>query len=57
MKKVIAFIKNSLKKRKTFSSLFSEAIAEGIRDTYKEMGNSSNDKNESEDVFQLKNKK
>ena len=38
MKRMILFISRSLKKRKTFKTLFSEAMAEGIRDTMLEMG-------------------
>ena len=32
------FIVHRFKKRKTFKTLFSEAVAEGIRDTMVEMG-------------------
>ena len=32
------FIAHRFKKRKTFKTLFSEAVAEGIRDTMLEMG-------------------
>ena len=35
---MILFIVNRFKKRKTFKTLFSEAVAEGIRDTMLEMG-------------------
>jgi hypothetical protein len=35
---MILFIARSFKKRKTFKTLFSEAVAEGIRDTMLEMG-------------------
>jgi hypothetical protein len=38
MKQVMTFIRKFIKKPKTFSSLYSEAVAEGIRDTMKEMG-------------------
>ena len=35
---MILFIVHRFKKRKTFKTLFSEAVAEGIRDTMLEMG-------------------
>jgi hypothetical protein len=38
MKSIIILIAHSFKKRKTFKTLFSEAVAEGIRDTMLEMG-------------------
>ena len=38
MKRIMLFIVHSFKKRKTFKTLFSEAISEGIRDTMLEMG-------------------
>ena len=39
MKKLILIIAHPFRKRKnTFTILFSEAMAEGIRDTMKEMG-------------------
>jgi hypothetical protein len=38
MKQVIGFITRLFRKRKSRSSLFDEAIAEGFRDTLKEMG-------------------
>jgi hypothetical protein len=38
MKRIILFIVHSFKKRKTFKTLFSEAMSEGIRDTMLEMG-------------------
>jgi len=38
MKRIMLFIVHSFKKRKTFKTLFSEAMAEGIRDTMLEMG-------------------
>lgn len=39
MKKVLLIIAYPFRKRKnTFTNLFSEAVAEGIRDTMKEMG-------------------
>ena len=38
MKQVVVFIRKFIKKSKTFSSLYPEAVAEGIRDTMKEMG-------------------
>jgi len=38
MKRIILFIIRPFKKRKTFKTLFSEAVAEGIRDTMLEMG-------------------
>ena len=38
MKRIILFIVHRFKKRKTFKTLFSEAVAEGIRDTMLEMG-------------------
>jgi len=38
MKRIILFIAHRFKKRKTFKILFSEAVAEGIRDTMLEMG-------------------
>jgi len=38
MKSIILFIVHRFKRRKTFKTLFSEAVAEGIRDTMLEMG-------------------
>ena len=38
MKRMILFLTRSFKKRKTFKTLFSEAVSEGIRDTMLEMG-------------------
>lgn len=38
MKRVMLFIVHRFKKRKTFMTLFSEAVSEGIRDTMLEMG-------------------
>jgi hypothetical protein len=38
MKRIIFLITHSFKKRKTFETLFSEAVAEGIRNTMLEMG-------------------
>jgi hypothetical protein len=38
MKKIIKIFGHFFLKQKTFSSLFSEAVLEGIRETYKEMG-------------------
>ena len=38
MKRMILFIVHSFKKRRKFKTLFSEAVAEGIRDTMLEMG-------------------
>lgn len=38
MKRMKLFIANFFKKSKTFKTLFSEAISEGILDTMKEMG-------------------
>jgi hypothetical protein len=38
MKRIMLFIVHSFKKRKTFKTLFSEALSEGIRDTMREMG-------------------
>ena len=38
MKRIILFIIRPFKKRKTFKTLFSEAVSEGIRDTMLEMG-------------------
>jgi|GEM_PF-3029639 hypothetical protein len=54
MKKPAALTGKPFKKRKTFSSLFSEAIAEGMRDTFKEMGYDLKDKNGSEVIFSSK---
>ena len=45
MKQVMEFIRRLFKKRKSFSSVISEAIAEGIRDTLKEMGYKVGDNN------------
>ena len=55
MKQVAAFIRTLFKKRKNFSSVISEAMAEGIRDTLKEMGykednNSRREKGNKKDV-------
>jgi hypothetical protein len=46
MKQLLSIIGGLFKKNKTYSSLFSEAVAEGIRETLKEMGYhfSKNDK-------------
>ena len=38
MKRMLLFIVHRFKKRKTFKTLFSEAVSEGIRDTMLEMG-------------------
>ena len=38
MKRMILFIVHRFQKRKTFKTLFSEAVSEGIRDTMLEMG-------------------
>jgi len=38
MKRIMLFIVHSFKKRKTFKTLFSEAVSEAIRDTMLEMG-------------------
>jgi hypothetical protein len=38
MKRMILFIARRFQKRKTFKTLFSEAVSEGIRDTMLEMG-------------------
>jgi hypothetical protein len=38
MKRVIFLIVHRFKERKTFKTLFSEAVKEGIRDTVLEMG-------------------
>ena len=38
MKQIIKFFRRSFAKQKAFSVLFSEALSEGIRETYKEMG-------------------
>jgi hypothetical protein len=38
MKRIMLFIVHSFKKSKTFKTLFSEAMSEGIRDTMLEMG-------------------
>jgi hypothetical protein len=38
MKKIIKFFGRHFAKQKTFSSFFSEAVSEGIRETYEEMG-------------------
>ena len=38
MKRVLLFVVHFFKKPKTFEALFSEAVAEGIRDTMLEMG-------------------
>jgi hypothetical protein len=54
MKKAITITGKAFKRRKTFSSLFSEALAEGIRDTFKEMGYDLKDKKRGEDVFPSK---
>lgn len=49
MIQLVKFIKIIFKKQKTYSALFSEAMAEGIRDTLKEMGyglvNNDDDRN------------
>jgi len=38
MKKIIKFFGRQSAKQKTFSSIFSDAVSEGIRETYEEMG-------------------
>jgi len=38
MKQLMEFIRSPFKKRKSLSSVMSEAVAEGIRDTMIEMG-------------------
>lgn len=38
MQRIILFLALPFKKRKTFKTLFSEAVVEGIRDTMLEMG-------------------
>jgi len=45
MKQAMEFIRRLFKKRKSFSSVISEAMAEGIRDTLKEMGYNAEDNN------------
>ena len=52
MKKAFVYIRRLFKKRRTFSSIFSEAIAEGIRDTMKEMEYNFQNDDKNEDVFQ-----
>ncbi len=36
--KIIKFIRNLFKRQKTYSTLFSEALAEAIKETFEEMG-------------------
>jgi hypothetical protein len=38
MKKIIRFFGRHFAQQKKFSCLFSEAVSEGIRETYEEMG-------------------
>jgi hypothetical protein len=38
MKKIMKFFGRYFSKQKKFSSLFSEAVSEGIQETYNEMG-------------------
>jgi hypothetical protein len=38
MKRIMLFIAHSFRKRKKLKTLFSEAVAEGIKDTMLEMG-------------------
>jgi len=38
MMKFIIFIQNLFKKQKNYSTLFSEALAEAIKETFEEMG-------------------
>ena len=43
---VLLFVTHFLKRKNTYSFLFSKAISEGIKDTFKEMGYSVNGVNE-----------
>jgi hypothetical protein len=56
MKRIILFIVHSFGKRKTFKTLFSEAMAEGIKDTMLEMGyRFEAPKKDTDKSFRLKN--
>ena len=47
---VVLFVTHFFKRKNTYSSLFSTAISEGIRDTFKEMGYSLDGTNKKENV-------
>jgi len=46
---VVLFVTHFLKRKNTYSFLFSNAISEGIKDMFKEMGYSVNGTNKKED--------
>jgi hypothetical protein len=46
---VVLFVTHFFKRKNTYSFLFSKAISEGIKDTFKEMGYSRNGTNKKED--------
>ena len=47
---VVLFVTHFFKRKLTYSSLFSTAISEGIKDTFKEMGYSLDGTNKKENV-------
>ena len=47
---VVLFVTHFFKRKNTYSSLFSTAISEGIKDTFKEMGYSLDGTNKKENV-------
>jgi len=51
MKPAITFIRSLFKKRKSLSSVISEAMSEGIRDTLKEMGYRFDDNDKQKQKF------
>jgi hypothetical protein len=46
---VLLFVTHFFKRKDTYSSLFSNAISEGIKDMFKEMGYSLNGTNKKDD--------
>jgi hypothetical protein len=47
---VLLFATHFFKRKNTYSSLFSTAISEGIKDLFKEMGYGPNERSKKEDV-------
>jgi len=47
---VLLFVTHLFRRKNTYSTLFSSAISEGIKDLFKEMGYSSNEFNKKENV-------
>ena len=47
---VLLFVRHFFRRKDSYSTLFSSAISEGIKDLFKEMGYSSNEFNKKENV-------